>query len=111
PVLKETIIKGNIVITDKEIHKKVDLTIPALQEGELAIIAQKIRKLYFEKGYSNATVSSELRVDPEDGRATALIMVSEGKKPSIRRILFTGNKHVSDKILRGIALSKEDWVL
>jgi len=111
PILKETLIKGNIVLTDKEIHKKIDLNLPALEEGELAIIAQKIKKLYFEKGYSHATVSSELRIDPEDGHATALIMINEGKKPSVKRILFTGNKHVSDKILRGIALSKEDWVL
>jgi len=110
PVLKEVILEGNKAISEKDIRKKVTLDMPAIQEGELAIIAQKIKKLYLDQGFCQTEVAYSLVLD-DAGKATAYISITENLKSLIKEIRFTGNDHVSSKILRNVLLTKEDWVL
>ncbi|MCX5925467.1 MAG: outer membrane protein assembly factor BamA [Candidatus Dependentiae bacterium] len=110
PVLKDIIIEGNISIGDKEIRKKIDFNLPAIQDSELKIMGQKIKRLYLDKGFVQAEVDTELRID-DDGRAIALFTIHEHKKSLVKRILFTGNNNISSKILRTIVLTREDWLL
>ncbi len=110
-ILKDIIFKGNKAITEKEISKKVDITeIPAIDEQELKVYAQHIKKLYLEKGYHQTEIDTELTID-DDGRAIATFIIHEGKKALIKQIMFTGNEHVTDKELRGILFTREDWIL
>jgi outer membrane protein insertion porin family len=108
--LKDIIFKGNKHLTESEIRKKINLDIPAIDAEELKIIGEQIKKLYYEKGFQNVVITTELTVD-EDGKAVAQFTFDEGKKSRIRRIMFEGNKFASDKDLRDALFTKEEWIL
>ena len=109
--LKEIKTAGNKKVPDKEIAKKINVDdITTIDEEELKIIANKIKEIYLEKGYCQTEIATELAID-EDNRATALFTIDEGIASTVKQIHFTGNKSVSSKDLRAIALTKEDWLL
>ncbi|MCK5632830.1 outer membrane protein assembly factor BamA, partial [bacterium] len=103
---------GNNKFSKKDIEKKIDFSnIPAIDEEELLIYAQKIKKLYLEKNYHAATVNSKLEIDPKDKKGIAIFTVDEGKKSMVKRVMFTGNKNISSKELRSKIFTREDWPL
>ncbi len=108
--LKDIIFTGNKHLPEAEIRKKVALDIPAIDAEELKIIAEQIKKLYYEKGFQNVTITTELSID-NDNKAIAQFIIDEGSKSRIRRILFQGNTHISEKELRNVLFTKEEWVL
>ncbi len=108
--LKEVIFVGNKYIAEKEIRKKVDFDIPAIDEKELKPLAQKIKRLYVDKGYFLTTIDTELQIDDDDN-ATAIFTIHEGRKSLVKRIFFTGNNHISSKELRNVVFTREDWIL
>ncbi len=108
--LKEVIFEGNKNLPEKEIRKKIDFTVPAVDAQELKIFAEQIKKQYFEKGYQNVAIQTDLVIDA-DGKAIATFKIDEGKKSRIRRIMFKGNKTVSDKDLRNVLFTREEWIL
>ena len=109
--LKEVRITGNKQVSDKEIAKKVNFEeIHAVDAEELKTIAQQIKQVYLEKGYHMTDIETELQID-EDDRAIALFTIHEGKRSIVKQVHFVGNKNISSKELRGIVLTKEDWVL
>lgn len=108
--LKDITFIGNKNLPETEIRKKINLEIPAIDAEELKVIGEQIKKLYYEKGFQNVTISPELIIDT-DNKAIAKFTIDEGKKSRIRRIMFKGNNHISDKELRDILFTKEEWVL
>ena len=64
--LRHIIFEGNKTIKSSEITKKVNLDIPAIDPEELKIIAEQIKKLYYEKRFQNVATDTEIIVD-EDG--------------------------------------------
>lgn len=110
PILKEVIFDGNKSLTEKEIRQKVNLEVPAMDPEELHAIAAQISKLYIEKGYNNATIDAKLVID-ENNKASAEFTFNEGKKSIIKRICFEGNTHLTDKELKKVIFTREDWIL
>ncbi len=111
PVLKEVIYKGNSQVKKTEIETAVTLKdLPAIDPEELTTYAQQIKKIYLEKGYFLTDIKPYLEFD-EDGNATAIFEITEHKQSLIKRITFSGNHSISDKALRGIMYSREDWIL
>ncbi len=108
--LKDVIFKGNKNLKEAEIRKKVTIDVPAVDPEELKVFSEQIKKLYYEKGFQNVTIDTELTLDA-DGKATALFDIQEGQKSRIRRIRFEGNDRVSDKELRNALFTKEEWIL
>jgi outer membrane protein insertion porin family len=108
--LKDVIFTGNKHLTETEIRKKVNLDIPAVEAEELKLIAQQIKRLYYEKGYQNVIIDTKLTLD-EDDKAIAEFLVTEGEKSRIRRIRFEGNEHISEKDLKNVLFTKEEWIL
>lgn len=108
--LKDIIFQGNSKVSNKEIQKKVNLDLPAVDAEELKAIAQEVKQLYSEKGYHNVTIDYTFTTDA-DGYCVATFIVKEGKKSCIKRILFEGNAFFSDKELRKVMFSREDWLL
>ena len=49
--LKDIIFKGNDSIQEKEFFKKIDMDVPALDEEELKVFSEQIKKLYYDKGF------------------------------------------------------------
>lgn len=109
--LKQIVFDGNYAVTEKEINEKVTiLDTPAIDSEELKIFANAIKKIYLERGYYNAKIDPELKVD-ENGKGSIVFHINEGTKSLVKRISFKGNHHISGKILRNIMYTREDWLL
>ncbi len=108
--LKDITFSGNKHLSEAEMRKKITLDIPAIDAEELKIIAEQIKKLYYEKGFQNVVIGTELVTDT-DNKAIAKFSIDEGKKSRIRRIMFEGNNTISEKELRDVLFTKEEWVL
>lgn len=109
--LKELITVGNKKVSEKEIEKKIHLEeITSIDPEELKIIANKIKEIYLEKGYHQTDIETAIELD-DNNRATATLTVHEGIAATVKQIHFTGNKRITDKELRAVALTKEDWLL
>jgi outer membrane protein insertion porin family len=109
--VKEIRFLENKHVSEKEIAKKIDLEkITAIDPEELKIIANKIKEIYLEKGYHETDIETNIAIDDEN-RATATFIIHEGSAAIVKQIRFTGNKSISSKELRAVALTKEDWLL
>ncbi|HET7838867.1 MAG TPA: POTRA domain-containing protein, partial [Rectinemataceae bacterium] len=66
-----------------------------------------VRRLYLEKGYPDAKVSSTTRTG-SSGKAVILVFsVVEGSQVAVREIRFSGNQAVSSQTLKGLMGLKE----
>ncbi len=110
PILKDFVITGNKQLSEKDILKKVDCDVPALDEYELKRYAEKIKGLYAEKGYNNTEIDTALEIE-DDGKAVATLHVREKKRSRLKRIFFEGNISFSDSELKKVIVSQEDWLL
>lgn len=111
PRVESITFTGNKHITLKDINKKVVSTdtLPAADESDLIKYARKIEKLYLEKGYNFAHVTSKTKT--HNGKIAIEFVIDEGPKTSIKQVLFKGNDHIDSKKLRSLLFTKEDWLL
>lgn len=110
PRVESITITGNKHVSLKDIHKKVISvdTHPSLDENELLKHAQKIEKLYQEKGFNFTHVTPKSTV--HKGKISVDFVVEEGPKTLIKQVFFTGNVHIPAKKLRSLLFTKEDWL-
>lgn len=103
--------EGNKAIAKEKINEAIDASrIKSLDEEELNNIAQKINKLYRDKGYHHATISG--RLDPDDkGAFSAHFVINEGGSSVVKQVHFKGNDHIADRFLRTKIFTREDWLL
>ena len=103
---KPTIIKvsfqGNKEYDDKELREKMPLSPGAISDVTLINDnAIKLRKFYEEEGYYLAKVVPVVRkVNDEDVEVT--YQIDEGKKVTIKDIIFVGNNNISSRKLRKV---------
>ena len=71
-----------------------------IAENRLTSIANDIRKAYEEKGYFLVDVKFDI-IPTKEGRANLKVSINEGKKISIKKIIFEGNVKVKDGDLKG----------
>jgi outer membrane protein insertion porin family len=70
-----------------------------------------VRRLYLEKGFPDATVSSSTRAGKAKNTVILTFAVSEGAQVAVREIRFTGNTAVSSSTLKGKLSLKESGFL
>ncbi|MGH7816479.1 MAG: POTRA domain-containing protein, partial [Candidatus Binatia bacterium] len=80
-----------------------------LDRTKVAEGVEKVRKLYNEQGYVNATVDHAVSIEANN-QAVITLDIVEGNRLLIKRIIFEGNKYFSDSDLRGLIGSKEEWI-
>lgn len=109
--IKEIVLKGQKTLTEKEIKEKTGLAKATfvLDKAELGRYTHLIKKMYAEKGYHMIDVTPEMTVD-QDGRAAVTFTIKEHAKSLVKRINFIGNKSLTDKQLRSVLYTKEDWL-
>ncbi|MBM17825.1 MAG: outer membrane protein assembly factor BamA [Epsilonproteobacteria bacterium] len=111
PRIQDITFTGNKAITSKELKEELKLnTVHTLVKEEVQAIVSKIKKLYQKKNYHNTEVTGAI-TPTDDGHVNAKFDIKEGKKSYLTQVMFKGNKHVSNKKLKRIILSKEDWLL
>ncbi|HYB20839.1 MAG TPA: outer membrane protein assembly factor BamA, partial [Thermodesulfobacteriota bacterium] len=100
PIVKEVKFSGNKEIKTSELAEAIAvkprtvLNINAVQES-----VEKILKKYREEAYFGAEVQYALQT-PRKGDVIVLFKIKENKKVRIKKILFSGNLHFSDEILK-----------
>ncbi|NIQ38615.1 MAG: outer membrane protein assembly factor BamA [Proteobacteria bacterium] len=96
----QILISGNEKIETSKIREKIDIRLHSIvKTDKLQEIIENINKLYLSKGYYGSKVS--YRIEPLEKNEVVLeITIEEGKKASIRKVIFTGNDHISSRKLR-----------
>ncbi|WP_047134688.1 outer membrane protein assembly factor BamA [Candidatus Kryptonium thompsonii] len=101
PRLDDVIVEGAKAISVKDIKNKINLVRgQVIAENRLTSIANDIRKAYEEKGYFLVDVKFDI-IPTKEGRANLKVSINEGKKISIKKIIFEGNVKVKDGDLKG----------
>jgi outer membrane protein insertion porin family len=79
-------------------------------ENALRQSVRKIEGAYKEKGYLLAKVTPEVTrgEPPNEGRATIVFKIDEGKKVSVKSIEITGLQHIEPDDAQGAMKTKED---
>ena len=108
PSIQEMKITGNKKIKEKDILAAI-ATKPhtVLQKNIISDDVQKILKLYQQKAYYNAEVTSSIDFPKDPRRAVVTFKITEHGKVYIKKVDFTGNKHISTRKLRGVMQSKK----
>ncbi len=72
---------------------------------------KRIKDLYFKKGYMRAEVDIKINKIDSLGHADVEFDIREGKKYRIKKIVFVGNKHLSDKfLLKKLKTHPKSWL-
>ncbi len=102
--------EGNKNLSIDEIEKKLKLSeVPTMNEEEIDLYAEQIKKLYAEKNYHAVTIETKLELT-DRGTYKAIFKINEGKKGVVRKVNFKGNQCVSSKTLRKTIFTREDWI-
>jgi len=112
PIIQEIKVKGNKKVKEKDILAAI-VTKPyaILQRNVVSDDVQKILKLYQQKGYYNAEVTSSIDFPKDPHKAVVTFDIDEKNKVYIKSIKFVGNKHISSRKLRGVMQTKVKSIL
>ncbi len=107
PAIREIKVEGGS-IKEKDVLAAFNIEPLSVYNGQtVANGMERVANLYREKGYLNVEVSEKL-TDIKEGLATLVLTVNEHKKVYVEEINFTGNRKVSDKVLRK-QMETTDW--
>jgi outer membrane protein insertion porin family len=111
PVLSEIRIEGANKIKKDTIKKEMQSVIgDFVDQKRVRDDVDAVKKLYEKKGFSDATIDSQLDVNPETNQAVLRVLVNEGAKLRITDIKVRGNDNVKAKeILKKIKTKKKSF--
>jgi outer membrane protein insertion porin family len=90
-----------------ELQEKVDLKLGSVYNPvEVQRAVDKIRETYEEEGYFEAKINAEVEKFG-DGDVKVVFMINEGRKITIDKIVFRGNKGLTDKQIKEVMATKE----
>ena len=94
------IFEGNDKLSDRKLEKEIEISIgELLDESEIKADQRALKELYLEKGFWNSQVDSQI-ITKEEGRSVSVVFkIIENEKRKIGKIIFEGNKNISDKKL------------
>ncbi len=111
PIVSKLVLKGNKKVKKKDILAAITTKqYSVLKRSEIAGDVQKVRKLYQQKGYYNAVVTSDITFPVSPREAVVTFNITEHKKVYIKSIKFIGNKHLSTHTLMG-EMETKPWSL
>ncbi len=110
PVVRLFDIEGNQRIKDKKIRREIGHEEGAvLDEKKLSQDAEKIRKLYLDKGYVETKVTP-LKQEAGPGAVDVVFQISESGRSKVRKVTFEGNSVFSDRQLRKTIQTRAKWL-
>jgi outer membrane protein insertion porin family len=112
PIVQEVKVSGQKKIKEKDVLAAI-VTKPyaILQRNVVSDDVQKILKLYQQKGYYNAEVTSKIDFPKDPRKAIVSFIIQEKNKVYIKTIAFVGNKNISARKLRGVMQTKVKSIL
>jgi len=110
PYVREIKIQGASQVGKEKIETALGIGARTiLDRTKVAEGVDKVRKLYNEQGYVNASVDYAVSMEANN-QAVLTLDISEGNRLLIKKISFEGNKTFSDSDLRGLIGTKEEWI-
>src|SRR5438552_9296187 len=113
PLVTDVKIEGNKKVRSEDLEAALKVRPHTILDGEkLRRGVVDAKKLYEEKGYLDATITP--RVDPVPDRPHELnspYVVDEGKVGRIQHIEIEGNQAFTDRKLKRVITTKEEWLL
>lgn len=111
PYIREVKIQGNKEISREKIETALGTSPRTILDREKVTEgAERVKKLYSEQGYVNANVDFAISLI-ENNQAIVHLDIEEGNRLLIRKISFEGNRAFSEKELKGLMATKEQWFL
>src|SRR5215471_8543918 len=110
PYIREVKIQGNSQVTREKIETALGIAPrTVLDRGKVAEGVDKVKKLYIEQGYVNATVDSAVSLE-SNNQAVVVVDVNEGSRLLIKKVSFDGNRAFPESELKGLMATKEEWI-
>lgn len=114
PVLAVIQITGNDKIKKDAIKKEMQSAVgDFVDQKRVRDDVEAVRRLYEKKGFSEASVDSELDVNESTNQATLKVLVNEGAKVRIKEVRVTGNQALKTgdihKVMRTKTASWGGW--
>ncbi|MCF3935634.1 outer membrane protein assembly factor BamA [Acuticoccus sp. M5D2P5] len=110
-VINRVSFEGNRRVSDEILEGTVDSRSRAIfSRSRVQSDTQKILEVYRRRGNYLATVEPEI-IDRGQNRVDLIFNINEGKKTTVDRITFIGNRSFSDARLRDVIRTKETGLL
>jgi outer membrane protein insertion porin family len=110
PYIREVKIQGASQVSKEKIESAFGVGARTiLDRTKVADGVDKVRKLYSEQGYVNASVDFAVSVEASN-QAVVTLDINEGSRLLIKRVLFEGNKNFSQGELKDLIATKEEWI-
>ena len=93
--------EGDTLYSVEDLRKRLTLVPGEIFDyAEMQQDVQRLASAYKDRGYANATVSTDHKVDPETLTFGVVFRVQKGDPVYIRRIEVQGNRSTRDKVVR-----------
>lgn len=108
PSITEIEYEGNSEIKNEDLAEAAGIkTYQILNMSKVKDAVDKIQKLYEDKGYFLAKVSSEVQDVKKDETVKVVFKIQENEKVKVKKITFLGNKKIPDSELKSKMLTTE----
>jgi outer membrane protein insertion porin family len=110
PYVRELKIQGASQVSREKVETALGISPRTiLDRAKIAEGVDKVRKLYSEQGYVNASVDYAVEVE-SNNQAVITLDIVEGNRLLIKKVSFEGNKAFSDGELKDQISTKEEWI-
>jgi outer membrane protein insertion porin family len=110
PYIREVKIQGAAQVGKEKIETALGVSPRTiLDRTKISEGVEKVRKLFNDQGYVNASVDFAVSVEANN-QAVVTLDIVEGNRLLIKRVSFDGNKAFSSGELRGLIGTKEEWI-
>jgi len=112
PIINKIAFEGNKKINDEALLSEIGLTErDVYSKGRVQAAVKRIQDLYRKSGRFSVKVEPKA-IKLDQNRINLVFEIDEGKKATVKKILFLGNKHFDDEKLKKILNTKENhWYL
>jgi outer membrane protein insertion porin family len=110
PYVRELKVQGASQVSREKIEAALGVSPRTiLDRAKVAEGVEKVRKLYTDQGYVNASVDYSVEVE-SNNQAVVTLDIAEGGRLLIKRISFEGNKAFPESELKDQIGTKEEWL-
>jgi len=107
PFVRDVEFVGNSKIGTTDLQDKIELKLGSVYNPvEVQRAREKLKEAYEDDGYFEVQISSEVEKF-SDGDVKVVFTINEGRKITIDRIVFRGNKGLTDKQIKAVMVTQE----
>ena len=105
--------QGNKTISSDKIKKELALEkLMAIDDEMMQKISAGIKKLYADESFHNLSIDAKIIPDPTiPKKSCAKFVIDEGIRSVVVSVNFVGNHKISDRKLRKMISTREEWLL